>query len=153
MTDVHSEAQTVQGYLDSLAEPRRTQILRTLDIVRPALPDGLSESMDYGMITWAVPLQTVADTYNGKPLMFGALASQKNYVSLYLMTLYAGVPLSEQEFRARWAGPKTLRMGRSCVRYASVDELDVPLIVDALGTPVAAFVQAYNETRVQRRST
>jgi hypothetical protein len=39
------------------------------------------------------------------------------------------------------------------VRYASVDELDVPLIVDALGTPVAAFVQAYNETRVQRRST
>lgn len=153
MTHVHSEAQTVQGYLDSLAEPRRTQIQRTLDIVRPALPDGLSESMEYGMITWSVPLQTVADTYNGKPLMFGALASQKNHISLYLMSLYAGVPLSEEEFRARWAGPKKLRMGRSCVRYTSVDELDVPLVVEALGTPVATFVRAYNEARVQRRST
>lgn len=150
---MHSDATTVGEYLDSLEEARRIQVQRTLDFVRPALPDGLDESMEYGMITWSIPLATAPDTYNGKPLTYAALASQKNHVSLYLMTLYAGVPITEEEFRERWSGRKKLSMGRSCVRFTSVDDLDIPLIELTLATGLATFVDAYNEVRVQRRRT
>lgn len=149
---MHSDAATVTDYVLSLPEPRRSEIERTLEIVRPALPEGLAESMDYGMITWSVPLTVEPDTYNGKPLMFGALASQKNTISLYLMTIYTGMPMTEDEFRMRWAGPKKLNMGRSCVRYKAVDDLDVPLIVESLQVPVQMFIAAVNESRHTRRS-
>ena len=149
---MHSDAATVTDYVLSLPEPRRSEIERTLEIVRPAPPEGLAESMDYGMITWSVPLTVEPDTYNGKPLMFGALASQKNTISLYLMTIYTGMPMTEDEFRMRWAGPKKLNMGRSCVRYKAVDDLDVPLIVESLQVPVQTFIAAVNESRQTRRS-
>ena len=44
--------------------------------------------MQYGMITYIVPLSVLADTYNGQPLMYVALASQKRYMSLYLTNVY-----------------------------------------------------------------
>ena len=45
--------------------------------------------MQYGMISYIVPLSVIPDTYNGQPLMYIALASQKHYMSLYLTTVYA----------------------------------------------------------------
>lgn len=150
---MHSDASTVTDYVLSLDEPRRSEVERTLDIVRPALPEGLVEAMDYGMITWSVPLATQPDTYNGKPLMFGGLASQKSAISLYLTTLYVGVPIGEEEFRSRWAGAKKLNMGRSCLRYKSVDDLDVELIVETLqGATLDDVIAAYDRVRVERRS-
>lgn len=143
---MHSDAATVTDYVLSLSEPRRSEIERTLDIVRPALPDGLAETMDYGMITWSVPLAIEPDTYNGKPLMYCSLASQKKSISLYLMTIYAGVPMTEEAFRTRWAGAKRLNMGRSCVRFTTVDDIDVPLIGEALQVPLDTFIAAVSTT-------
>ena len=151
---MHSDATTVSEYVDSLAEPRRTEVRRTLDFVRTALPEGLEEAMDYGMITWSVPLDVEPSTYNGKPLMFAGLASQKNHISLYLMTLYSGAAISEDEFRARWAGAKRLNLGKSCIRYVTVDDLDVGLIQEVLQTAsMPEFIAAHNQVRAQRRST
>lgn len=142
---MHSDAVSVEEYLDDLAERRRTQVQLTLDAVRPHLPEGLEEAMDFGMITWAVPLTVVPETYNGKPLMFGGLASQKNHISLYLMPLYAGVPISEEEFRSRWSGRKRLNMGKSCVRFKDIDDIDVPLIQQVLdATTLQDFIDAYH---------
>lgn len=149
---MHSDAQTVAAYLDSLEPARREEIERTLQFVREALPEGLEESMDYGMISWSIPLSTKPDTYNGKPLSFAALASQKQNISLYVMPLYAQVPFSEEEFRSRWAGAKKLNMGRSCVRYKSVDDIDVPLIEQALDVSLPEFIEAYDAVRVGRRT-
>lgn len=141
---VHSDATTVEQYLAGLDPDRRIEMQRTLDAVRGSLPDGLEEAMDYGMITWSVPLSVKPDTYNGKPLMFAALASQKRHISLYLMPLYAGTPLAEGEFRERWAGAKRPNMGKSCVRYRSVDEIDLPLIEEVVGgVSVDEFVRHY----------
>lgn len=145
---MHSDAATVAEYVDSLDEPRRGQIQQVLDAVRPHLPDGLEEGMAYGMITWSIPLSVKPDTYNGKPLMFGGLASQKNHISLYLTNLYVGVPIAEDEFRARWAGAKKLNMGKSCVRFRSVDDIDVDLIQQVLdSSTVADVVAAYEAAR------
>ncbi len=150
---MRSEAASVEEYLDSLDESRSAQMRRTLAFVRPALPVGLAETMDYGMITWSIPLSVAPDTYNGKPVTFAALASQKNTISLYLMGLYAGVPFGEDEFRTRWSGARKLNMGKSCIRYRSVDDLDVTLIEEVLrGTTVQDFLDRYEQVRVQRRT-
>lgn len=149
---MHSDAATVADYVSELDGGRREQVQTTLDLLRPHLPQGLQESMDYGMITWTIPLSVAPDTYNGKPLMFGGLASQKNHISLYLTCLYVGVPMSEEEFRAQWSAPKKLNMGKSCIRYRSVEDIDVSLIQRVLGeTTLSGLITAYDRTRTQRR--
>jgi hypothetical protein len=89
--------------------------------------------MAYGMIAWWVPLETFPDTYNGQPFGLAALGSHKNYISLYLNTVY-GSRDEEAWFKDRYAASgKKLNMGKSCVRFRRLDE--VPL--DVIGETVA----------------
>jgi hypothetical protein len=79
-----------------------------------------------------VPLETFPDTYNGQPLGLAALASQKQYMSLYLNNVY-GDPELEAWFRGRFedAGKK-LDMGKSCVRFRQLDDLALNVIGEAI---------------------
>ena len=109
-------------------------------MVRAHVPKGLAEVMAFGMIAWVVPLKTYRDTYNGQPFMYAALASQKNYMSLYLMCLYIGDD-REESFRTRWQGGKKLNMGKSCIRFGAADDLDLALIGEYLESyTVESFV-------------
>ncbi|MDQ1250017.1 MAG: hypothetical protein QG597_4394 [Actinomycetota bacterium] len=148
---MHSDATTVEEYLQTIPPERGEQLRQVLDEIRPHLPEGLSEEMSYGMITWVVPLEREPDTYNGRPLTYAALASQKQYMSLYLMTVYGGA-MTEEEFRARWSGPKKLNMGKSCVRFKDVSELDFGLINEVLdAVSVDAFVDTNRELQADRK--
>ena len=115
---MRSDANLVEEYLDELPEDRREAISTIRDVINEHLPDGYEETMAFGMIGWAIPLADYPDTYNGEPLGVVALASQKNYMALYLMGLYADEGL-EEWFRAQYAerGLK-LDMGKSCVRFS-----------------------------------
>ncbi|MCB0916170.1 MAG: DUF1801 domain-containing protein [Actinobacteria bacterium] len=149
---MQSDATTVDDYLEQLPPDRREQIEALLETIRPAMPEGLSEEMGFGMINWVVPLDREPDTYNGKPLMFAALASQRQHISLYLMTIYSGSTLDEETFRARWQGAKKLNMGRSCVRFKKVDDLDLDLILESIsGVTVDEFVEVYRRERESRK--
>lgn len=149
---MQSDATTVDDYLDQLPPDRREEIETLLAAIRPAMPEGLSEEMGFGMINWVVPLDREPDTYNGKPLMFAALASQRQYISLYLMTIYSGSTLNEETFRVRWQGAKKLNMGRSCVRFKKVDDLDLDLILEAIqGVTVDEFIDVYRRERESRK--
>ena len=85
---MQSEANTVEEYLAELPDERREMVETVRQVILENLPDGYEEAMNWGMITYQVPLETYPDTYNGKPLMYAALASQKNHVSLYLTGIY-----------------------------------------------------------------
>lgn len=85
---VTSNAQTVDEYIAALPEDRRAAVEAVRNVVRENLPDEYHEGMLFGMIGWYVPLERFPDTYNGQPLGLAALASQKNYMSLYLNTVY-----------------------------------------------------------------
>ena len=96
-------------------ERRRFAAVR--DVVLANLPDGYEEVMQYGMISYIVPTSILAETYNGQPLMYAALASQKRYMSLYLTNVYSDEGSAEW-FRQRYAETgKKLNMGKSCVRF------------------------------------
>src|SRR5688572_17403916 len=95
---VTSSARTVDEYIASLPDDRREAVEAVRAVVRDNLPAGYREGMQFGMIAWYVPLERFPDTYNGQPLGLAGLASQKNYMSLYLNTVY-GDQATERWFR------------------------------------------------------
>ena len=79
---MRSEAKTVDGYLAELPRDRREAISAVRRVIVENLPDGYEEAMNWGMITYQVPLSTYPETYNKQPLMYAALASQKNHMAV-----------------------------------------------------------------------
>ena len=125
---------SVEEYLASLPPDRRTEIERVRRVVKKNLPAGYEEGVGFGMICYSVPLSAYRDTYNKQPLMYAALASQKNYLSLYLMPVYPDSELEKQLRDAFTASGKKLDKGKSCIRFKRAD--DLPL--EAIGDIVAA---------------
>ena len=103
------------------------------DVVRANVPGGFEEGIEFGMISWHVPLARYPDTYNGRPLGIAALASQKRYMSLYLMGIYSDEAESSW-FRDRWTqAGKRLDMGKSCVRFRRLDDVPLDVLAEAVG--------------------
>ena len=145
---VSSAAATVEQYLAELDEPRRGEITELLGLIRQNLPKGFDETMAWGMIVFQVPMAVSGPTYNDQPLAAVALASQKNYISFYLSSIYASKELTA-EFHERWArSGKKLDMGKSCVRFKSLDKADLETLGWAVSLldPVQ-FTQMYLEAR------
>ena len=82
---MQSKANTVKQYLNELPNDRKKAISIVRQTILENLPEGYDEVMNWGMITYEVPLETYPNTYNGKPLMYAALASQKNHMSIYFV--------------------------------------------------------------------
>ena len=145
-----SDAATVQEYLSELDPVRRAAISSVRDTVLANLPVGYSEEMSFGMIAYVIPLEQFPDTYNGQPLMFAALASQKRHMSLYLMNVYAGGELQEWFVTSYRATGKRLDMGKACVRFKTLDELPLELVGEAIArTSVGEFLEIYSRARAK----
>ena len=144
----HSDAKTVSQYLSSLPVDRREAVSIVRQVVLDNLPSGFEEAMQYGMIGYVVPLATYPKTYNKQPLTYAALASQKNYISLYLMCVY-----SDQATEARFtelyrASGKRLNMGKSCVRFKRLEDLPLDVIGETIGgTSMEEYIRRYEESR------
>ena len=134
-------AKTVAEYLASLPEDRRGAIKTVRAVVKKNLPAGYKEGMDYGFIGWTVPLSVYPDTYNGQPLCYAALANQKNHMALYLMAAYAEGPIKQRLVKGFRAAGKKLDMGKSCIRFKSLDDLPLDVIAEvAAALPMKKYV-------------
>ncbi|NNL13771.1 MAG: DUF1801 domain-containing protein, partial [Acidimicrobiia bacterium] len=119
------------------------------------LPEGYEEAMNWGMITYQVPLDRFPDTYNGEPLMYAALASQKNHMAVYLTAVYADEETREEFVAAYRDTGKRMDMGKSCVRFKKLDDLPLELIgttiaevdVETFVTETEAARQAYKKRK------
>ncbi len=147
---MRSNATTVKQYLSELPADRRAAIQTVRQVILDNLPDGYQEAMNWGMITYQVPLDTCPDTYNGQPLMYAALASQKHHMAVYLTGIYMD-DAEKQKFEAAYhATGKRYDVGKSCVRFRKLEDLPLELI----GESIARFdVQAYVDRVNQIRST
>ena len=143
-----SEATTVEEYLDELTDDRRETVEAVRDVVRANLPDGYEETVQFGMISYVVPLERYPKTYNRQALQYAALASQKNYVSLYLMNVYGNQETERWFLDSYKASGKRLDMGKSCVRFKSVEDLPLDLVGEAIArTSVDAYIAVYETAR------
>jgi len=145
---VSSKAETVDDYFAELPDDRRDAIAEVRDVILENLPDGFVEAMNWGMISYEVPLERYPETYNGKPLMYAALASQKNHMAVYLTSVYVDGE-TENSFRTAYeATGKKLDMGKSCVRFKSIDQLPLELIGRVIaGTTVDELIDIYERSR------
>lgn len=153
--------ESLQAYLDALPAPRR-EILQTVrQVINDNLPAGYQKGMQYGMPAWFVPHSLYPSGYHAnpkEPLPLASIASQKHYVSLYLMGLYCGCgqdtgdSVDVQWFRQAWqdAGFK-LNMGKSCVRFRHLKDVPLDVVAEAIRRlPAQDYIQRY-EAVVRRR--
>jgi Domain of unknown function (DU1801) len=142
---MQSKATTVQEYLKSLPADRREALEAIRKVILKNLDKGFEEGMQYGMIGYYVPHRVFADGYHcdpKQPLPFAALASQKNHISIYIMSLYAGDP--EHRFRKAWeATGKKLDMGKCCIRFRKLEDCALDLIGAEFKRMTAAAVDYY----------
>jgi Domain of unknown function (DU1801) len=144
---VQSKATSVAEYLGELPEDRRHAIEAVREVIRKNLDADFAEGVQYGMIGYYVPHALYPSGYHcdpQQPLPFAALASQKNYMSLYLMCVY-GDAAHLKRFQTAWAkSGKKLNMGKSCVRFTKLDDLALDAIADAIGSVSAkGYIDAY----------
>lgn len=145
---VSSSATTVTEYVASLPLEKRRVIEAVRSVILAHIPKGYEEGMIYGMIGYYIPLEQYPNTYNDQPLCYVALAAQKNYFSLYLMSVY-GNPAIQAWFKAEFAkSGKKLDMGKSCVRFKKLEDLPLELIGQTIAkTSPKAFIEYYELSR------
>ena len=129
---MRSEAQTVDQYINQLPENRKEAISKLRDVIKTNLPDGFQEEMSYGMIGYVVPKSLYPAGYHCTPelpLPFMNIASQKNFIAVYHMAVYADKALNEwftTEF-PKYSKAK-LDMGKSCIRFKKPADIPFELI-------------------------
>ena len=144
---MQSKATTMDAYLAELPEERREAISAIRGVILKNLPRGYEEGMQWGMIGYYVPhsLYPAGDHCQPEePLPVASLASQKNHMAFYGLGLYIN------EAQARWfveewkkAGKK-LDMGKSCVRFKTLDDVAVDVIGRAIKRlPVEQYIEQY----------
>lgn len=145
---MQSTAATVPAYLKELPDERRAAVKKLRKTIKDNLPPGFKELMGYGMPSYVVPHRLYPAGYHCNPklpLPFLSFASQKRFVGLYHMGIYADPKLLAW-FQAQW--PKhvdtKLDMGKSCVRFQKPDEIPFALVGELCQrmTP-AAWIQRY----------
>ena len=143
-----SKAATVQEYIDELSPERREAVCAVRDVVLERLPEGYVETMDFGMIAYVVPLSRYPDTYNGHPLLYAAISSEKRYVSVHLMGIYADDESQSWFVDSYRATGKRLDMGKSCVRFRKLEDLPLELVGEAVSRISAEeYIRLYEASR------
>ncbi|PYR91056.1 MAG: DUF1801 domain-containing protein [Acidobacteria bacterium] len=142
------KAKTVNEYLDGLPPERREVVSKVRSVIKKHLPKGYEESVNWGIITYEIPLKRYPDTYNGQPLCYAGIAAQRNHYSLYLMAAYGDSKQAqylEDEFKKRG---KKLDMGQSCLRFKQLDDLPLDVVANVIAsTPMQKYIEVYEASR------
>lgn len=145
---MQSNAKTVEEYLDTLSPERRAMVEALRSAILKYLPEGYEETMQYGMISYVVPFPRYPKTYNNQPLAVASLASQKNYVSTYLMGIYGDADAEAWLEKAFADAGKRLDMGKSCVRFKKLEDIPADVMGQAVSLlSVNDFIELYESSR------
>lgn len=126
---------TPAAYLKSLPADRRAAISTVRDVVNKHIPAGYQEAMNWGAITWEVPLTRYPKTPNGQPLCYVSLAAHKNFCTLYLMGAYSNSAQYAALKAAFARAGKKFDMGKSCLHFKQPEDLEL----EAIGKVVASY--------------
>lgn len=129
---MQSYALTPKAYMDGLPPECKTPMRKLRATIRKHLPKGFKECMSYGMLGYVVPHSLYPPGYHcnpSLPLPFVNLASQKNFIAIYHMGIYADPELNAW-FKAAYAERVTgkLDMGKSCIRFKNIANIPFELI-------------------------
>lgn len=147
-TTMPRNSTTVADFLAQLPPERRREVERVRRVLRRHMPSGYEEVISKKMLVYQVPLKHYSETYNKQPLWYVALASEKSYLSLHLVSVYADASLAKQLKDAFKAEGKKLDMGKACIHFKSADELALDSIGEIVAsTPLERWVEIAKAAR------
>ncbi|RZM07892.1 MAG: DUF1801 domain-containing protein [Pedobacter sp.] len=134
---MQSKATTITEYLKELEPDRKKAIEQLRKAIKANLPEGFKEEMSYGMIGYVIPHTLYPKGYHcnpSLPLPFMNIASQKNFIAIYHMGIYADKKLMSW-FEQAYAEQATtkLDMGKSCLRFKKPENIPFELIGELAG--------------------
>ena len=145
-----SNAATPEQYLKELPADRREAVGKLRETILKNLPKGFKEEMNYGMIGYVVPHELYPPGYHCDtklPLPFICIASQKNFIALYHMGLYASPGILKwfvTEY-PKYCSTK-LDMGKSCIRFKKPELIPYKLIGELVKKiSVKEWIKLYEE--------
>lgn len=148
------KATSIDDYISQLDEDRQAAMTKMRKVIKKNLPKGFQETLNYSMPAFVVPHKLYPDGYHCDPklpLPFISFASQKNFIALYHMGIYANPDLLKwftEEYPKHCK--RKLDMGKSCIRFKKIEEIPYELIGElcAKVTP-KDWIEAY-ESHVKR---
>ena len=154
---MQSAGKTVSEYITAIPEEKRVSFTKLRDSILKNLPQGFVEEMSYGMIGYVVPHSLYPDGYHCNPklpLPFVNIASQKNFIALYHMGIYANPALMEW-FITEYPKHTNLKldMGKSCIRFKKMDQIPFDLMAElARKMSVEDWIECY-EIQIKNRKS
>ena len=151
---MQSKAATPDEYIKEIPVERQAAFKKLRAVIKKNLPKGYKEGMGYGMMGWDVPHSIYPAGYHCNPkdpLPFMGIASQKNFIAVYHMGVYADPKLLKwfQAAHAK-ASPKKLEMGKSCIRYKKPEDIPFDLIGELASKITPAEWIATYEKHIKR---
>jgi len=152
---MQSKATTVKQYLAELPPERRAALEAVRKVIRDNLDKDYEEGMQYGMIGYYVPHRVHPAGYHcdpKQPFPFAALGSQKNYMSIYLMCVYAQSPLQKWFVEAWKKTGRKLDMGKCCVRFKRLEDVALDVLGELIRrVPAKKYVEDCREALERSR--
>lgn len=147
---MQSVAKNVKDYLKELPEDRASYFIKLRETILNNIPKGFEETISYGMIGYVVPHSIFPEGYHCDPklpLPFVSIASQKNFIALYHMGIYANPKLLDwfvSEFPKH--NKSKLDMGKSCIRFKKAEQIPYDLIGELMQkTSVQDWIKLYQD--------
>lgn len=145
---VSSTAVTPEDYLASLPDDRRKIISSVRDVILENLPVGFQEKMNWGMLSYEIPLETYPNTYNGQPLGTAGLAAQKHYNAIYLLAVYQDANALQQLLDSYAKMGIKPDIGKSCIRFKRLEQLPLAVIGELIrDVSVEGLIRIYEQAR------
>lgn len=148
------KATTPEEYISKIPEDRIPYFNKLRQTILDNIPKGFKEEMSYGMIGYVVPKSIYQSGYHCNtelPLPFANIASQKNFIGLYHMGIYANNEILDW-FVSEYPNhcKRKLDMGKSCIRFKKPEEIPFDLIAELMQKiTVEGWIEMY-EKNVKR---
>ena len=131
---MQSPTTSIDVYLEEIFAEKKDSFAKLRENILENIPNGFVEQMSYGIIGYVVPHSIYPSGYHCDPklpLPFINIASQKNFIALYHMGIYANPELLKwliKEFSKH--STQKLDMGKSCIRFKKMDQIPFELIAE-----------------------
>ncbi|MDO9553230.1 DUF1801 domain-containing protein [Rhodonellum sp.] len=142
------DASSIEEYFSIIPEDRVIPMKKLRETILSNLPKGFEEMLNYGMIGFVVPHSLYPAGYHCDPKLpvpFMGIASQKRFIAVYHMGIYADPNLLEW-FVGEYPKHSKLKldMGKSCIRFKKTDQIPYELIGQLSGKmTVQAWIDLY----------
>ena len=121
-----TKATSISEYIGALPEGRKEMILFLDSFIKKTVPK-LSPHFAYNMLGYgSFPYKNYKKEMISWPII--ALASQKNYVSIYVCALENGAYLAEK-YKDELG---KVSVGKSCIRFKKIEDIKLPILKKVL---------------------